>query len=75
MNIEETIQTLKDAGGSKDFIDKVLSAQKNGNSNQQFVLLASRRQELLNALHKYQKYIDCLDYYIYDLKKTQNTGG
>lgn len=38
------------------------STRKNGNSNQQFVLLAPHRQKMLNSLHKYQKYIDCLDY-------------
>ncbi len=68
-NLENSTQIFKDIGCGEKLTQQLLQTRKNNDTQKQLILLASHRRDLLDMLHKYQKYIDCLDYYVYYLKK------
>ena len=66
-------QNLRDAGCDNKTIQLFFQCRQEGNFSSQLSLLSAHRQELLAALHREEKRIDCLDYLIYLLQKTENT--
>lgn len=70
-NYEDAIiQNLEDAGCDRDTVNKFLHAFRKGDQQEECKVLAAHRRLLLDELHKAQKQIDCLDYLIYQLKKS-----
>ena len=68
------LQNLKDAGCSQETIDRFMDCFKQGMVNDQLQILSQHRKALLEEMHREQKRIDCLDYLVYKLKKTQVAG-
>ena len=74
-NKETFIQTLQDAGCDNKTIDMFINSVKNGKTDEGLKLLEQHRRSLLNEIHKKQKQIDCLDYFIYTIQKKPETRG
>lgn len=66
MNIN-ILQNLKDAGCKEDMIQKYSSKTS---SREQLSVLEFYREGLLDEIHVLQKRLDCLDYLIFQLRKT-----
>lgn len=66
---KEILQNLKDTNCDTDLIFKFFSLEKNGKIKEQLKLLSGHRKNLLFELHKNQKYIDCLDYLIFNIEQ------
>lgn len=60
------VQNLKDAGCSSGMIEKFTRLQ---DDDERLQLLSCHRKRLLEALHRDERRIDCLDYLIYQMKK------
>lgn len=60
-------QNLKDAGCSLKVIEKFMDFYQSQSVIEQKRVLAAHRSSLLEAIHKSQKKLDCLDYLIYQL--------
>ena len=69
---ESIIQNLKDAGCDSATIEKFMADLQKGKEVNSLRLLAAHRKKLLESLHKDQKYIDCLDYLVYQMRKKRN---
>ena len=63
------IQTLKDAGCDDDTISCLLEKFEKGEERECLCMLEEHRNCLLEQLHKGHKNIDCLDYFVYKIKK------
>ena len=70
---KEILQNLKDANCDSDLIFKFFTLEKTGCHKEQLRLLSEHRKNLLFELHKNQKYIDCLDYLVFNLEQKQNS--
>ena len=66
---ESMIQNLKDAGCDSETIEKFMEDLQSGKKSCGLKRLAVHRRDLLDSLHKEQKCIDCLDYFIYKINK------
>lgn len=64
------IQNLKDAGCDAQTIEKFMSDLQKGKEESSLKQLAVHRKKLLDSIHKEQKRIDCLDYLVYQMSKT-----
>lgn len=67
------IQNLKDAGCSQETIAAFMEHMKSDETEEGMKLLAAYRRSVLEEVHKEQKKIDCLDYLIYKMKKTNKS--
>ena len=67
---EKIIQNLKDANCPPELIEDFFKLEEQNDKNGQLKLLFLQRKSLLEALHKNQKQIDCLDYLIFNLEQT-----
>ncbi len=67
---EEVIQNLRDAGCSEQIICDFLEELHTGRRPQSICLLRKYRQQLLEDIHIRQKRIDCLDYLLYAMKRS-----
>ncbi|MBD5137648.1 MAG: hypothetical protein HDT39_17205 [Lachnospiraceae bacterium] len=63
------IQNLKDAGCDNDIITTFIEDIRDDRIDEGLKLLATHRCLLLDALHREQKRIDCLDYLVYTMQK------
>lgn len=68
---ESIIQNLKDASCDSDTIEKFMADLQKGKEANGLKRLAVHRKNLLDSLHREQKCIDCLDYFIYQMKKAK----
>lgn len=68
---EDMIQNLKDAGCPRDFIMDFMAKFTKGKKHEELRLLAAHRRNLLDTLHQAEKRIDCLDYLVYRLQKSE----
>lgn len=64
------IQNLKDAGCDAQTIENFMSDLHKGKEESSLKRLAIHRKKLLDSIHKEQKQIDCLDYLVYQMSKT-----
>ena len=55
---------LLDAGMPEEQVYAVIAYMQNKNTKQAAAALKTWRMELLNRLHRCQKQIDCLDYFL-----------
>ena len=66
------IQNLRDAGCDTQTIESFMSDLQKGKEKSSLDRLAIHRKKLLDSIHKEQKQIDCLDYLVYQMSKTNN---
>lgn len=69
MDIEKLIQNLKDSNCSEDLIAEIVTLDNKGEISNELKLLERHRKNLLEKLHQNQKYIDNLDYLIFNFRK------
>lgn len=69
MDIEKLIQNLKDSNCSEDLIEEIVTLDNKGEISNELKLLVRHRKNLLEKLHQNQKYIDNLDYLIFNFRK------
>ena len=67
---ESIIQNLKDAGCDSETIENFMADLQKGKEANGLKRLAAYRKNLLDSLHREQKCIDCLDYLVYQMRKT-----
>lgn len=70
-NEEAMVQNLRDAGCDEELIKKFQECCRKGKEQDGMRLLGRHRADLLDAMHREQKRIDCLDYFIYQRNKAQ----
>ena len=63
-------ENLKDIGLDKDAVDRCLEMIDDGKYDELKKYLENYRRELLDNVHRYNRRIDCLDYFTYTLKKS-----
>ena len=62
-------ETLKDAGCDQDMICRCEALAQGEKKAKLMRALSLHRQTLLDAVHKNERRIDCLDYLIYQIEK------
>lgn len=69
---EETIkQNLRDAGCDEACICEFMEDMNQNKEAEGMKVLHRHRSKLLDAMHREQKRIDCLDYLIYQMRKAK----
>lgn len=66
---ESIRQNLLDAGCTPRQAEEFLACWRAGQRQAERQLLEAQRSRLLDALHKAQRQIDCLDYLAYQLRR------
>ncbi len=66
---ENIIQNLKDAGCSAAQIQELIELYKQGKKEKILKILDKHRKNVLDKVHKNEKQIDCIDYFIYQMKE------
>ena len=69
MDNEKLIQNLKDSNCSEDLIEEIVTLDNKGEISNELKLLERHRKKLLEKLHQNQKYIDNLDYLIFNFRE------
>lgn len=69
MKREQIIQNLKDVGFSFGQIEEILMIYKEGKISYICEIMDNYRKGKLESVHKLQKQIDYLDFFLYKLKK------
>ena len=64
-------EILTDAGCDKEMIDDFIKISENNKKMSKW--LDKRRSEILDKVHTHTKELDCLDYLIYQIRKSANT--
>ncbi|MCI9458106.1 MAG: hypothetical protein HFE44_14240 [Oscillospiraceae bacterium] len=65
------IQNLRDAGCDEKTIAAYLDCIMNGRETESLRLLKKQRSLLLDAVHREERKIDCLDYLMYQMWKAK----
>lgn len=65
----DVLQNLKDAGCDMQTIEAFIRLGEEECRRGQIRLLEGHRRELLEAVHREQKRIDCVDYLLHQMKK------
>ena len=68
---ESIIQNLKDAGCDSETIENFMADLQKGKEANGLKRSAVHRKNLLDSLHREQKCIDCLDYFVYQMKEAK----
>ena len=71
MTTQDLILNLKAAGFEAEMIEQYLACREHGKMKEQIKLLAERRADLLEYIHKKEKQIGCLDYLVYQIRKEE----
>ncbi len=66
---DDIIQNLKDAGCSSKQIKELMELYREGKKDKIYSIMEKHRYEVLNNIHKNEKQIDCIDYFIYQMKR------
>lgn len=64
-------QNLMDAGCDRETVQQCMALSQSGKTSELLRLLADHRKALLDAVHRNQKQLDCLDYLVYQTEKEQ----
>lgn len=64
-------ENLKDAGFDADKTRRCMEMLSSGSYDELYRFLAEHRKELLDSVHACTKQLDCLDYLVYKLRKTE----
>ena len=62
-------QNLMDAGCDREMIQRCMALSQSGKTSALLRLLAGHRKALLDAVHRNQKQLDCVDYLVYQTEK------
>lgn len=62
-------QNLVDAGCGRETAERCILLFQNGEMSELLRLLSCHRRALLDAVHRNQKRLDCLDYLVYQTEK------
>lgn len=68
---EIIIQNLRDAGCDEKTVAGILNCVRSGRDPECFRMLKRQRSLLLDAVHREEKKIDCLDYLVYRMQKVK----
>lgn len=63
-------QNLEDAGCDRETVQRCMALSQSGKTAELLRVLAGHRKALLDAVHRNQKQLDCLDYLIYQTEKS-----
>ena len=69
-SVQKIIQNLKDAGFDSKTVEQVIGLEEEGKTKEQLDLLSRHRRQLLDRVHREGKRIDCLDYLVYQIQKS-----
>lgn len=73
-NLEkDIIQNLKDAGCEDKQIEEIIVLFRKGKKDKICEILEKHRCNVLNNVHKKEKQIDCIDYFIYQMERGEKT--
>lgn len=67
---EAIIQNLKDAGIQEFLIETILQDLQDDKIKEVLAILEQQRSQLLSIVHKKERQIDCLDYFVYQVKRS-----
>lgn len=67
------LQNLVDAGCGEETVRACVRLARAGKTAELLSLLSRHRKALLDAVHLYQKQLDCLDYLVYKTEKERQT--
>lgn len=70
---EEMLENLKEAGCTNKQIQEVMKLYQEGKNLDVEKKLEHNRRKILEAVHKQEKQIECLDYFLYQLKKEEKS--
>lgn len=68
---EAVIQNLKDAGCTKEMIERIMTHLEEEDMGELWKLLEQHRSCLLSIVHEREKQISCLDYFVYQIKRNK----
>lgn len=80
MKLEETldygsrqavVQNLRDAGCPQELMECIMTHLDEDDMGELLKLLEQHRSCLLSMVHEREKQIDCLDYFVYQIKKNK----
>lgn len=71
MEKEAITQNLRDAGCDEACICEFMEDLEKKREQEGLRLLKKHRGKLLDAMHREQKRIDCLDYLVYEMQKVK----
>lgn len=63
------LENLKDAGCDEKLIEQILNLFKTDCLDDALTLLSKHRKAVLESYHIEQKKLDCIDYFVYQIKK------
>ncbi len=66
-------ENLRDAGCDEEFIRQYLEMEERSDEVAQAAALDRYRQSLLEKIHREEKKLDILDYFIYNRKRSERT--
>lgn len=67
------IRNLLDAGCPQALIVQFTAQHSRRNTTEQIRLLTEHRSTILNSVHEEQAKLDCIDYLLFQLKKTTSS--
>lgn len=65
---EDMIQNLKDAGCGNKQIQELVELHRKNKKDDIYQILTTHRKKVLDKIHKNEKQIECIDYFIYKMK-------
>lgn len=68
---QDLIINLKAAGVDGALLQEIQDCWKAGKTKEQLRLLAQKREDLLERVHREEKQIQCLDYLVYQIQKEE----
>ncbi len=66
---QDIIQNLKDAGCDDKQIQELQELYEQGQKEKMHKILEKHRKNILDKVHKNEKQIDCIDYFIYQMER------
>lgn len=71
---EDIIQNLKDTGCNSKQIQELIELYRAGKIDKIYSIMESYRNKVLNNIHKNEKQIECIDYFIYQMERGEKNG-
>ena len=68
------MQNLEDAGCDEETVERCLDCARQGRTQEQLRLLSAHRRLLLDAVHRCEKQITCLDYLVFQIEREERAG-
>lgn len=71
---EDIIQNLKDTGCNSKQIQELIELYRAGKIDKIYSIMESYRNKVLNNIHKNEKQIECIDYFIHQMERGEKNG-